>query len=743
MGCDEDHSIEATEKLAGHRKLTINWKNKVFSVLTGSRLKSREIALAKGIVHIKWKDTGDVTSIAPFGNDPLEEDIMSAELKEAVAATKSHTFVLDLCEPVDLKLWKPQAFETLNSYLKTWCRSHWTLVVFVPRHHNLSFLASMHHLSFVKLLEGKWVRRNQQKKSFPVGNNLYTEDDCMYILFKGDDLRVNMSLVYAGRLPKGTAAAVWLPQRVTKRVVSKIPFTPYDWSQTTPKRQGSVYGDMEHNPTQFVSVLDFVSKKGEGVVFLGKPHERSVWELLKSLYFVESEEELKFGSYTSLISTDDEAATGVELDANAKEEESDTESLDLQYDPRVFVDRSVNKPGTPRVADGQTGVGHHADEVVGEIESSGPLVALDSRSGGTLKSAGIRTTSFEVARAVQRLQSRSGLGEPSQDPTIGSGVVRDGNASPERERRPLGLLREATSAGSGDTETTKSTEIRTSSGGGGRPGIVVPPGGAACTETEEWSSGFNTGTGEGSELDGREGEEGMEEGKEGEKGEEEGEEGEEEEEGKETKLIELLEGREGAKGDVGIGDDDGEDSEDNAGSGESSDEFGQLYGEHHEDDVNDDNTTMEMETQVVSTLSAEPEDYEVQPLTSVVDLQHRFDKASVAMSPSKASRHISIEEVIDGILGDQHVPAHPSTTPDVDDARNVKSSVAVALAFSPPNSPVLRATLADGGEGEVRGRQHVTSPKKFRVDTQALDVLVLPTPTSPTKERRDKPTGKL
>ncbi|GBG82541.1 hypothetical protein CBR_g34917 [Chara braunii] len=49
MGCDDDHSIEAMEKLAGYRKLTVDWRNKVLFVLTGSRLKSRKIALAEGI----------------------------------------------------------------------------------------------------------------------------------------------------------------------------------------------------------------------------------------------------------------------------------------------------------------------------------------------------------------------------------------------------------------------------------------------------------------------------------------------------------------------------------------------------------------------------------------------------------------------------------------------------------------------------------------------------------------------
>ncbi|GBG83329.1 hypothetical protein CBR_g37042 [Chara braunii] len=454
---------------------------------------------------------------------------------------------------------------------------------------------------------------------------------------------------------------------------------------------------------------EYVRRRDHMLVLLNNPHfascmnAKTFLERLQSLYFVDFEEELEFNSYASFISTDDEAVTGVEFDANAKEEESDTESLDLPYDPAltehargsssvgqvlVGIDggllRARHEPveghgglesapsqwgarefrggatgggrdrvgsagggrGVPRTGDGRShggtttlgGSSGVAGFVVDRHPSTDPepepatqsanlssssvhsvretlatLVVLGGRSGGTLKSAGIRTTSVEVPQVRSTVQSPSGSGEPSQGPAIGSGAVRDENVSPERERRPLGLQRQPTST-------------------------------------------------------------------------------------------------EGALEDVGIGDGEGEDSEDDAGSGESSDEFGQLYGEHHEDDVDDDAMAIEMETQVVSNLSAQPEDYEDQPLTSVVNLQHRFDEASVAMSLSRASRRISIEEVIDSILGNQHVSAHPSTTPDVDDARNVKSFVAATLAFSPPNSPILPTTLADGMEGEVRGRQHITSP---------------------------------
>ncbi|GBG92635.1 hypothetical protein CBR_g56579 [Chara braunii] len=45
------------------------------------------------------------------------------------------------------------------------------------------------------------------------------------------------------------------------------------------------------------------------------------------------EEELMFGSYSSLISTEDEETTNIEFDANTNEEGSDTENLDLHYYP--------------------------------------------------------------------------------------------------------------------------------------------------------------------------------------------------------------------------------------------------------------------------------------------------------------------------------------------------------------------------------------------------------------------------
>ncbi|GBG64012.1 hypothetical protein CBR_g40257 [Chara braunii] len=894
MGCDADQSIQATEKLAGHKKLSVDWRNKVLSVLTGSRLKSREIALAEGIVHIKWKDTGDVTSIASFDNDPLEADIRSAEVKEAVVATKSHTFVLDLCEPVDLKLWKSQAFDSLDSQLQMWCPSHWTLVVFVSRQQNLSFLTSMNHLSFVKLLEGKWVRRNHQKKSFPVGNNLYTEDDRMYILFKGDELRTNTSIVYEGKLVAGNAAAVRLPQKVTQMDVSDIPFNPCDWSHTSPARRGSVYGDMERNPAQFVNLLESINKKGEGVVFLGKPHARSVWELLKagrhviamegnadllqfaidlvksevnsgahncefmvvngtrahtwnnktdiwfkliarkrnkiydflllqtrpkkdtdaeyvrrkdhmftlldnyhgasrmngktflerlqSLYFVESEKELTFDSYSSLISTEDEETTGIEFDANVNEEGSDTESLNLQYYPHpaqhatglslegpstsptslvspmvkqapdttpmkllerlqaLASDHRTLRPGSdippdhlswkndnihflpePQSHSPEVDWGHdmiwHPGVIQPAIRKGDWIMDVAVLGGGWMPlPRGSKSNFLDVSRiaVLQKVRAENDSFAPN-DVSVISTAGRLFNEL--RDKRWLELTEDyydldtIPSKGRVDWKipppggTHEDGEVRRDPNffRQGGPTRDCGAGGRGCVRGARRAFvGIRHGFGRSGWI-ARDGGRVMDEEKEGEEGdkgeewEEGGDEGEEEEEegeeGGETELGELFGGKEGGKGEVGTGDDGRTFRDDDSGSGESSDGFRQLYGEHREEDDDDDDTT-----QVVTSLSAERDDYEGQAMTSVVDLQHRFNEARVAVSLSKPSVCIDVEEVIDGILGDHHMSAQPSSTPDVDDPRNIKPSATSAVAFSPPNSPILPPTIARGGE---------------------------------------------
>ncbi|GBG65026.1 hypothetical protein CBR_g49095 [Chara braunii] len=352
------------------------------------------------------------------------------------------------------------------------------------------------------------------------------------------------------------------------------------------------------------------------------------------------------------------------------------------------------------------------------------LVALCAGSVETFTSAGIRTSMLAERTKRTDAQRWSGAGVASRDPKIDRGAgdgevrqdpnfLRQGGATRDCGVGGRGCVRWAGRAFVGIRHRF------------GRSGWI------AC-------KGRRQGDGQREGRGGRRqrGEIG------GDEGEEEEDEGEEGEEGEETELARLRGGKEGGKGELDTGDDERTFGDDDDRSGEPSDGFGQLYGEHHEEDDDDDDTALDMETQVVTSLLAERDDYEVQAMTSAVDLQHRLNEARVAVSLTKPSVRIDVEEVIDGILGDHHMSAQPSSTPGVDDPLDVKPSAGSVVAFSPTNSPMLPPTIASGGEGEIEGRQDVTSPKKIAANTRAFDVLALPAPTSPIKERRDKPTGK-
>ncbi|GBG87503.1 hypothetical protein CBR_g45562 [Chara braunii] len=227
-------------------------------------------------------------------------------------------------------------------------------------------------------------------------------------------------------------------------------------------------------------------------------------------------------------------------------------------------------------------------------------------------------------------------------------------------------------------------------------------------------------------------------------GEEEGgewEEGGEGDEGREKELITLRD-REDGEGGLSITDEERVDAGDEDVCGETSDSFGLVYARPCEGDIDDDATAMEMGMQVVSGLSMDHEEYDAHHLATAVHPPDGCDEAIMTVSPAKTTRRLSVSEVINSILGDVQAKTL-SSTPSKDDALLSNETVAAGdLALILPCFPVPWSPLTRGRGGVVGGRQHVMSPKKCRVGTPALAVLALPTPTSPTKERKEKQAGK-
>ncbi|GBG71836.1 hypothetical protein CBR_g10775 [Chara braunii] len=816
MGCEDDKSIKATKKLVQNKKLPIDWKNKVLFMLTGSRSKSMEVALAEGMVHILWNDSKDVTTIAPFGVDPLDAQMKVTELERAVGITRCDTCVLDLCEPVDIKQWTAKVFESLNALLEHLFPSHWTVVAFVPREHDYYFMTSLHHLSVVKAMVGKWVRRTRQKKSFGVGHNLYSLDDRMYILFKGDDLRENTSVVYDARLAAGDAAAVGALQKVTPTETSDMSFDASEWPVVIHGRDPVVYKGHGRNPTQFAHLLEFLCKKGDDIMFLGKAHAQVVWEVLKAyrcefitksekprrvwdpstdmwfklsarkrsriyeflflekrpargtdieymrrkehmlalldnyhgatrlnaknfldrlelLYFVESEPVLRLESYGALIDADEESLTGV--DTGAPEEDSDTKEIDIDYrlapvlpSPASSLAKNSNlQPADPAII-------ATADRLFRELHDKQWLELSDNFYD--LKTSPSKKKVNWKVPPLTGTQGSVGGGPPSPSGAGGGG----GNGHEE-------------GGGGGSGRTTSGGSAPTSSSGTGGQGRIahsgVGDGGVNVTHSPTAGSGKS---GKFARIRISQTEEPVPV---------------EAAKSASIRTSTTLEQAAlpswtalGSFGEVGRGHVQGSlrregqvrghPYQGGRRSGECTGpvelyrstgvEDGRRLG--CEGDIDDDMTAMEMETQVVSGLSVDHEEYDAHHLATAVHPPDGCNKAIMTVSPAKTTRRLSVNEVIDSIMGDEQVQTL-SSTPSKDDALVSNETFAARdLALIQSCFPVPWSPLTGGRGAGVGGRQHVTFPKKCRVGTPALDVLALPAPTSPTKEQKEKQAGK-
>ncbi|GBG85452.1 hypothetical protein CBR_g40094 [Chara braunii] len=707
MGCEDDKSIKATEKLVQNKKLPIDWKNKVLSVLTGSRSKSMEVALSEGMVHILWNDSKDVTTIAPFGVDPLDAQMKVVELERAVGIMKCHTCVLELCEPVDIKQWTAKVFKSLNALVEHLFPSHWTVVAFVPREHDYYFMTSQHHLSVVKAMAGKWVRRTQQKKSFGVGHNLYSLDDRMYILFKGDDLRENTYVVYDARLAADDAAAVGALQKVTPTEISDMPFNACEWPVVIHGHDPVVYKGHERNPTQFAHLLEFLCEKGDDIMFLGKAHAQVVWEVLKGGRNVIALE----GNSEWLQFTLDFLKTAVNSGAYHCEFITKSEKPRRVWDPSTDMWFKLSARKRSRIYEflffeKSPARGTDIDYM---RRKEHMLALLDNYHGAMRLNAKNFLDRLELLYFVES--------EPASE--MGAALaVREATSPALRQGRSAESQREIAGAAPSAFLATKSAGIRTSSVTCLQSEEAGTTEGATSVHTDDRSLGsalMRLQGAESRETDG--GEEWVEV-----EGGEEGEDGEE--------------------GGLSITDEESVDAGDEDVCGETSNSFGLVYAIPGEGDIDDDATAMEMETQVVSGLSVDHKEYDALHLATAVHPPDGCDEAIMTVSPAKTTRRLSVNEVIDSILGDVQAKTLPST-PSKDDALLSNETFAVGdLALIQPCFPVPWSPLAGGRGGVVKGRQHITSPKKCRGGTPALAVLALPAPTSPTKERKEKQAGK-
>ncbi|GBG66981.1 hypothetical protein CBR_g74667 [Chara braunii] len=192
------------------------------------------------------------------------------------------------------------------------------------------------------------------------------------------------------------------------------------------------------------------------------------------------------------------------------------------------------------------------------------------------------------------------------------------------------------------------------------------------------------------------------------------EEGGEGNEGREKELITLRDREDGEEGGLSITNEERVDAGEEDVCGETSNSFGLVYARPGEGDIDDDATAMEMETQVVSGLSVDHEEYDAHHLATAVHPPDGCDEAIMTVSPTKTTRHLSVNEVIDSILGDVQVKTL-SSTPSKDDALLSNETFAVGdLPLIQSCFPVPWSPLTGGRGGGCWGTPARHVPEKVQ-----------------------------
>ncbi|GBG67203.1 hypothetical protein CBR_g84866 [Chara braunii] len=246
LRCSSDKELKTMLSLVEDKKFPTEFKRAVLSVLKGERSKEKEAPVRlDDCTNIKWRDTKVVTTLSPFAFDAFTAFLVKDDMRRVVRQLR--------------------------------------LVAFVPRVWDLSFTSLLHCLPMVSGSAGKWVRRGQIRKTYQIGNSTWAEEDRMYVLFHGDDLKLNTHPVYEGGLRDDDVAALGKKQKCTPSDIVETQFTPTTFhSAGVLHQKGVVYKEMERKPSMLSNLMEFFCPPENAVMFLGKAHTQVVWNLLKS-----------------------------------------------------------------------------------------------------------------------------------------------------------------------------------------------------------------------------------------------------------------------------------------------------------------------------------------------------------------------------------------------------------------------------------------------------------------------------
>ncbi|GBG63752.1 hypothetical protein CBR_g39296 [Chara braunii] len=259
---------------------------------------SHSIRMSGQAIYI-YLQKQDVTSVfMPFQWEPsdVSDEMDCKEMFRVVRHLTCHTAILDLCRPTQMGAWTKQVFDRLKKFMDKLGGEYWTLLCFVPRSCEFTFLRRVAmwdiHLDLLK-----WTRLQQikGKVTYKVAKlSLEDTDRMVAIMYSNDgDFHRNTISLFEDIIAAGPSSAEQVayisalvrrerkPKMLTDVVEKNFLSSKWKMVGMDPPEK-VVYDGMEREPNAMVETLEHFCPADKDVVFLGKGHAGLIWELLKS-----------------------------------------------------------------------------------------------------------------------------------------------------------------------------------------------------------------------------------------------------------------------------------------------------------------------------------------------------------------------------------------------------------------------------------------------------------------------------
>ncbi|GBG87704.1 hypothetical protein CBR_g45858 [Chara braunii] len=246
--------LKATEAL--YRDTPFHFKYFVYHAIGKVDLLTAELGRLKNVaLHLCWEKKGRRSTLLPVNMHPKELLPAADEIVTAATNLNCKAAILDLANPNDWLAWSPTDFDALHIMMSKLYGNNLILIVFAPQKQQKIVMRQLYNKDDVEQVD-------------------YKDTMAIVLHAKGGDLKK------VTRVPKSEAELV------------ELNFEEDKFKRCTAKHGGGEgnereeYGRWERHPTRLQKLCSSFLHEDQGVILIGKPHARLVWELLCAGYHV-------------------------------------------------------------------------------------------------------------------------------------------------------------------------------------------------------------------------------------------------------------------------------------------------------------------------------------------------------------------------------------------------------------------------------------------------------------------------